>query len=118
MSCHEAVACDRRLMVVGGCSDPRNRHRIAVGQATGVNVGYRASILGRPMSATAALLTVTGKINHRPCLTAPEFLASWRKAGSGEIQSQLSTFRRVSCGSGERRVCVFGPRSPLWSVHA
>ena len=41
-------------MVENGCSDNRTRRHIAVGQATGMSVGYRASILGRPMSAPAA----------------------------------------------------------------
>jgi hypothetical protein len=31
-------------------------------QATGMNVGYRASILGNPMSVSAALLTANWKI--------------------------------------------------------
>ena len=35
------------------------------------------------------------------------FLARLRTAGYGEIQGRLPTFRRVSCGSGERRLCVF-----------
>ena len=43
-----------RPMVENGCSDYRNRRHIVVGQATGVNVGYRARILGKPMSAPAA----------------------------------------------------------------
>ena len=42
------------LLFVGGGSDPRNRRHIIVDQASGANVGYGASILGEPMSATAA----------------------------------------------------------------
>ena len=34
------------------------------------------------------------------------FLARLQTAGYGEIQGRLMTFRRVSCGSGERRLCV------------
>jgi len=41
------------VLVVGGCTYPRNRHHIADGQGTGVNVGYGASILGSPMSPPA-----------------------------------------------------------------
>ena len=50
---------------VGWHSDPRNRHHIADGQAIGVNVGYGASISGRPMSASAAKLKFVRPDLHR-----------------------------------------------------
>ena len=37
-----------------------------------------------------------------------DLLARLRTAGYGEIQSRLTTLRLVSCGSGKRRLCVFG----------
>jgi hypothetical protein len=56
------------LLFVGGGSDPRNRRHIIVDQASGANVGYGASILGEPMSATATVLPVDAPVHIHKCL--------------------------------------------------
>jgi len=100
-------------MVVGGCSDPRNRHHIADGQATGVNVGYGTSILGRPMSANAAQ-EPDSQENWHPhladCFHA--FGIGGERLLPAKLKVSFPTFRWGSCGSGLRRLCVFWSQWP------
>jgi len=65
---------------VGGCSVWRNHRHFADGQATGVNVGYGASILGRLMSATAAFQPVNPPDRHSPPCEQNQALALVRYA--------------------------------------
>ena len=95
------------VLVVGGCTYPRNLHHIADGQATGMSVGYRASIFGRPMSAPAAQ-EPDSQENWHPRLA--DCFQAFATGGGQQLPAKLEvsfpTFRWVSRGSGVRRLCV------------
>src|SRR5450830_14475 len=95
------------VLVENGCSDNRTRRHIAVGQATGMSVGYRASILGRPMSAPAAQEPVSQenrrpRLNDRSRVSGIDECPNWTSSGndrSGELDgnSWLAAKVRLRC---------------------
>src|SRR5450830_942938 len=100
------------VLVENGCSDNRTRRHIAVGQATGMSVGYRASILGRPMSAPAAQEPVSQenrrpRLNDRSRVSGIDECPNWTSSGndrSGELDgnSWLAAKVRLRCDPGAR----------------
>lgn len=95
-------------LVVGGCSDPRNRRHIADGETTESEcrvwtehfaptyVSCRCPGAGQPVKLASPLGRLLTSFWHRR-----------RTAGFDEIQSQLSTFHRFSCGSSGSQLCVW-----------
>src|ERR1035437_1398157 len=80
-------------MPMTGYSGPRNQRHIADGQATGVNVGYGASILGRPMSANAA------QANYIPLHCRHSFLKVGFRESWLALIDTYPTFRIFGCRS-------------------